>query len=127
METDKRIGIWMDHLNAILIDANLGKITNTIESKFTHEVKVEALHHGESGMHHKEHQLQLNYYKQIAEEIAKYNTILLFGPTDAKQELHNYLMKQEHFKEIEMHVLAADKMTENEKIAFVRNHFNKVL
>ena len=123
METEKKVGIWMDHLHAILIDVNLGKIANTIESKFTHDVKVEALHHGESGMHHKENQLQLQYYKQIAVEIEKYNSVLLFGPTDAKQELHNYLLKQENFKKIKMHVLAADKMTDNEKIAFVKNFY----
>ena len=49
--------------------------------------------------------------------------MLLFGPTNAKTELKNYLNQDLHFKDIQIDVESADKMTENEKDAFVKNHF----
>jgi hypothetical protein len=35
-------------------------------------------------MHHKEHQLQEAFYKQIGVETLKYDAVLLFGQTNAK-------------------------------------------
>jgi hypothetical protein len=49
--------------------------------------------------------------------------VLLFGPTNAKTELQNYLNKDLHFKDIPIDIEAADKMTENEQVAFVKKHF----
>jgi hypothetical protein len=52
--------------------------------------------------------------------------VLLFGPTNAKVELHNYLKKDLHFKKIKIDIEPTDKMTNNEKDAFVKNHFEKI-
>ena len=76
---------------------------------------MEALHHSESGMHHKEQQLQEAYYKNIGEDILKYDKVLLFGPTEAKNELHNYLRKNHHFDKIQFDLINSDNMTENEQ------------
>ena len=70
-------------------------------------------------MHNKRQQM----HEKIGGEILKYNHILLFGPTNAKVELHNYLNKDMHFKDIKIDIESADKMTDNEKDAFVKNHF----
>ena len=63
------------------------------------------------------------FYKNIADEILKYDNILLFGPTNAKVELHNYLDKDLHFKDKKIMVESSDKLTENEKDAFMKVHF----
>jgi stalled ribosome rescue protein Dom34 len=76
-------------------------------------------------MHNKENQLHESFYKEIGHEILKYNHILVFGPTNAKTELLNYLKKDLHFKDIQIDIKSADKMTENEKYAFVWTHFEK--
>lgn len=52
--------------------------------------------------------------------------MLLFGPTNAKTELHNFLNKDSHFKNVKVDVVSADKMTENEKNAFVKKHFENM-
>ena len=67
--------------------------------------------------------MQESYYKEIGVEILKYDHVLLFGPTNAKTELHNYLGKDLHFKDIIIDIEAADKMSDNEKHAFVLDHF----
>jgi len=120
MKTNNNVGIWMDHSTANLIDINAN---NTINSEFTFDTKEEALSRSESLMHNKRQQLHEAYYKEIADVILKYEHVLLFGPTNAKTELHNYLNKDLHFKDIKIDIESADKMTDNEKDAFVRNHF----
>jgi len=125
MENIKKIGIWMDHSAANLIDLNNTEDIHSINSKFTDEVKDEAIHKSENLMHNKEQQMHEAYYKEIANKILNYDHVLLFGPTKAKTELHNFLNKDLHFKDIKIDIVPADKMSENQKIAFVKDHFNK--
>ncbi|KVV14796.1 hypothetical protein [Flavobacterium sp. TAB 87] len=123
METHKNLGIWMDHVAADLIDISSGTNDHIIVSDFTFEHKDEALNKSEKTMHNKQRQMQEQYYKKIADVVLKYQHILLFGPTDAKIELHNYLKSDVLFKDIKMDVKETDKMTDPEKEAYVKNHF----
>jgi len=123
MKTQKNLGIWMDHATANLIDLNSKKKNHTIASDFTFNTKEEALNRSEKGMHNKRQQQHEAYYKKIADVILNYDHVLLFGPTNAKTELHNYLNEDLHFKAIAIEVATADKMTDNEKDAFVKKHF----
>ena len=125
MENKKNIGIWMDYSTAELIDLNHQVDKKSIESDFTYDTEKETLSRSESIMHNKEQQMNEAYYKELADVIVNYEHVLLFGPTNAKAELHNYLNKDLHFKNIQIDVAAADKMTDNEKQAFVKNHFKK--
>jgi len=114
----------LDHSSASYFDASSPSEGWSTQSKFTHEVKEEAIHKGENHMHTKQQQLQEAYYKEIGQEILKYDHVLLFGPTDAKSELYNYLQKDHHFKDIKFDIESSDKMTDNEKQALVRDHFS---
>lgn len=124
MESPKELGIWMDHSVAHFIDVNDKSENHDINSKFTYSVKEETLNKSENVMHNKENHMQDAYYKKISDEILKYDHVLLCGPTSAKTELHNYLNKDLHFKDIKIDIEATDKITDHEKIAFVKNHFN---
>jgi stalled ribosome rescue protein Dom34 len=115
----------MDHLNANLIDLDAKKNSRTITSDFNYEVQDEAIRKSEKLMHNKRQQLNEAFYEEIANAILNYNHVILFGPTNAKTELHNYLNKDLHFKDIKICVEAADKMTENQQDAFVKKHFEK--
>lgn len=123
MKTNKTLGIWMDHSAAHLI--NLKDDIKIINSTFDFDAKEEALSRSENLMHNKNQQLQLAFYKEIAAEILKYEHVVLFGPTNARVELHNFLEEDSHFKDIKICVEPADKMTDNQKVAFVKNHFEK--
>ena len=125
MKINKKLGIWMDHSSANLINLHSNKNNHSIASKFTSNKKVEALNKSESIMHNKRQQMHEVYYKEIADEILKYDHVLLFGPTNAKTELHNFLNEDLHFKDIKIDIEPADKMTDNEKDAFVKNHFKQ--
>ena len=125
MKTEKKLGIWMDHANAHLMEYVNPVVTKIITSKFTHEEKEKTLHRSESMMHRKEQQQQSEYYKMIGEAVKDYDDVLLFGPTDAKIELLNMLEADGGFAKIKIETRQADKMTENQEHAFVRDYFSK--
>jgi stalled ribosome rescue protein Dom34 len=124
MKTQKNLGIWMDHSTANLIHLNSNKHSQIL-SEFTFDTKEEALIRGENVMHNKRQQMHKAYYKNIADAILKFDNVLLFGPTNAKTELHNYLNTNLHFKDIKIEVKSADKMTDNQQDAFVKKHFEQ--
>jgi len=123
MKIKKNAGIWLDHSTANLIDLNSNKNSISISSSFTFDTKEEALNKSEKLMHNKRQQLNEAFYKEVAEKVLKYDHVLLFGPTNAKTELHNYLNKDMHFNSVEIDVETADNITDNEKVAFVKSHF----
>lgn len=126
MKPTKNIGIWMDHSTANIYDETTGNdATGTIETTFTHEVKQEVLHKSEHQMHNKEQQHQAAYYKQLADVIVNYENVLLFGPTNAKVELFNILRADLAFSDIKIEVKDADKMTDNQQRAFVKDYFTR--
>jgi hypothetical protein len=127
MTAGKSIGIWLDHSNAHVIVLAEEMKTMHVDSTFTHLEKEESLAKSEHTMHNKEHGEQLAYFKALGEIIKQYQTVLLFGPTDAKKELHNYLLADRHFADIKIHVRSADKMTEHQEHAFVKDYFHKML
>jgi hypothetical protein len=124
MTTAKYLGIWMDHASANLMEFSTDQIeTKIIVSQFTHEEKEEVLFKGERHMHNKEQHGQAGYYKQLAEVIKNYEEVLLFGPTEAKVELHNTIKANPLFAHIKIEIKQADKMTENQQHAFVKEFF----
>jgi stalled ribosome rescue protein Dom34 len=119
MTPTKNLGIWMDHASANLMEFTNEPIeTKTVESAFTHEEKADV-------MHNKEQQQQSAFYKKIGESIKNYDEVILFGPTDAKQELFNLLKADHHFDKIKIEVKQSDKMTENQQHAFVKDYFKQ--
>lgn len=126
MKTNNNLGIWMDHSVANLIDLNSKIECHSIVSKFTTETKEEALIRSESLMHNKRQQMNEKFYENIGNQIMRYNHVLLFGPTNAKVELRNYLNKDLHFKNIKIDIESSDNITDNEQVAFVKNHFEKI-
>jgi stalled ribosome rescue protein Dom34 len=131
METIKPtqyLGIWMDHSVAHLMEYTKDSMeTETVESTFTHQNREETLSRSENLMHNKEQQKQRSFYTELAEEIKRYNEVVLFGPTDAKVELFNILKEDHHFDEINIGVENADKMSENQQHAFIRAYFLKTI
>lgn len=119
-----KLGIWMDHERAYLTEFTVNPMeTKTIHSKSTDAVREESIIRGENHMHTKDQHQQKEYYKKLGQEIRKYREVVLFGPTDAKRELKNTLQSDHLFDTVSIKIEQADKMTENQLHAFVRNYF----
>jgi len=125
MTKAKKLGIWMDHASAHVMEYNDHIITNIILSDATHADKEKNLQKGESMMHNKEQQQQGEYYKSLGEAIKNCDDVLLFGPTDAKVELLNILKADISFSKIKIEIKQTDKMTGNQEQAYVKKYFSQ--
>ncbi len=126
MKTEKKLGIWMDHLNAHIIEFSSDvKDTQTITSDFTHQDKEETLQRSESEMHNKEQHKQATYYKALIAIIRNYEEVILFGPTEAKVELFNFIREDHKYDKIKIEVKNTDKMSNIEQHHFVRDYFKR--
>ncbi len=126
MKSPKKLGIWMDHSNALLF--NFDSVANNkkvIASDFSLKDKHETLQRSESEMHNKQNHKTTSYYNKIANEIKKFDEVLLFGPTDAKLELFHILKDDHKFSKIKIECKTTDKMSEKEQSKFVQNYFRR--
>ena len=124
MKKVKQIGIWMDHSNAFLMELTNDKIIeHIVVSEFTQQEKEDSLSKNEKFMHKKKQQFQSSYYKKLSDIMINYHEIVLFGPTDAKNELLNLLRANILFEKIKIEVKDTDKMTARQMHAFVKEYF----
>jgi hypothetical protein len=60
----------------------------------------------------------------LGDVILDYEKVVLFGPTDAKNELLNLLLDNHLYDNIKIAVKPTDKMTESQMSVFVKDYFN---
>ena len=124
METINKIAVYMDHFMATIIEyANTAVVVKTIKSEFNHFEKEKILQKGESHMHNKEQNTQLEFYLKVRDELLNYKDVLLFGPTNAKTEFANILQADAKFSDVEIIIKNTDKLSDNEQITFVNDCF----
>ena len=124
MTKSKDLGIWMDHSNANLMEytSDASEI-KTISSPS--DAKESSQGSSENVTNNKEQHRKSDFYKRLSETMRNYDSIVLFGPTNAKTELYNIVKEDQHFAKIKIEVKSADKMTENQQHAFVKAYFSK--
>jgi stalled ribosome rescue protein Dom34 len=122
MSTKNKLGIWMDHSIAHLMEFTSNHFEiETIELEFSETKKTESLEMSENS---KQKNLS-NYYKKLGETIKNYKRIILFGPTNAKVELFDLLSEDYRFLKIKFEIKETDKMTTDEQHNFVKTYFSK--
>ncbi len=124
METIKKIAVYMDHFMANIIEySNSAEAIKTIKSEFNHFEKEKILQKGESHLHNKEQDMQQKFYLKLRKELLNYDSVLLFGSTNAKTELLNILQADAKFSNVAFTLKNTDKLSDNEQIAFVNDCF----
>jgi stalled ribosome rescue protein Dom34 len=124
METKKKLGIWMDHSIAYLMEFTTSAFEiKTIESEFHKQKKIQTSSKSDSLMRNKEQQKLFSYYKKISEIIKDYKKVILFGPSNAKVELFDFLSEDERFIKIKFEIKNTDNMTKEQKNSFVMDMF----
>ncbi len=128
MKKNKFKAVYMNHSSANMMEFVSDAIeVETIDSEFNKQQKVEALHKSEHIMHNKENQLQLSFYQAIMDKLKTSDSVLLFGSTTAKMELHNLMKEDSHFKNITIECKQTDKLTDNQQQAFVKDYIKHQL
>ena len=119
-----KLGVWMDHTTAHIIEIENNTITsNTIESL---SIKGNRQNFGadESLKQNTEQDQLSEFFKRISVVIHDYSEVLIFGPTNAKTELHNLLKEDTQFNDINIDIETTDYLTENQMHAFVKEYFD---
>ena len=126
MKARKNLGIWMDHSVAHLMEFSHATIScdKIAQHNFSHGEAHDSSK-GEHQIQNKKKQHLEAYYKDLGKVIKNYDDVLLFGPTEAKTELLHHLRADHNFSKIKIEVKQADKMTENQQHAFVKEYFTK--
>lgn len=127
MTATKKLGIWMDHSFAHLMEltATNYKI-KTIESEFLTKIQNTNFDKYDEILSLNE-QNQLNcYYKKIGEIIKNYSRVILFGPSDAKVELFDLLSEDVRFLKIKFEIKDTEKMTVQQQHTFIKDYFSEV-
>ena|SRR5680860_14981 len=125
MKSARKLGIWMDHSVANLIElSNEKMVKRTMELTPAFPGPVENLRLNESLMNNKEQNHLSEFYQKLSNVIKDYDEVVLYGPTNAKTELFNQLKEDIHFDRIRIEVQPADKMTDNQQEAFVKKYFD---
>lgn len=120
MRTKKILGIWMDHSIAHLTELYGDTyVTTVIESKPVIQLDVSD-YKDDSHMLNKEQGHLSTYYRKLSDACLAYEEVILFGPTEAKNELANEMKENHLFEKIKIVVKPADKLTEKEQHDFLK-------
>ena len=125
MKTAKRLGIWMDHSIAHVMELTNDSIeTRTIESGSKLPKEEQNIKDERFMLNREQNQLTF-FFKELSDIIKDFDDVILFGPTSAKKELLNILKKNHLFEKIKIEIKTTDKMSEKQLQAFVKEYFGK--
>ncbi|MGZ0017523.1 hypothetical protein [Yeosuana sp. AK3] len=122
----KRLGIWLDHTKAHITEEKNSSFTSYTMESLSIQGEKQNFGRDESLKHNTEQDQLSDFFKRLDEVLKGYTNVLLFGPTNAKTELHNLLKEDSHFNNIKIDLKTTDNLTENQMHAFVKEHFEKV-
>ena len=132
-----KVGLWIDHKKAIIVAIKNDEATiKVIESNVERRVRLSggsrtATAYGPQDVaseskrdeRHKHHLSA--YYNEVIRAIGDSDAILIFGPGEAKGELKKAMEKSKDLRERIVGVESADKMTQRQIAAKVRDYFAK--
>jgi hypothetical protein len=128
----RNVGVWIDHKQAYLIWEKEGKmevIPSNVQPRvnYSGSRRIGGLYN--PGMDSElryydryEHQLR-EYYEKVLAALAGADAIFVMGPGEAKIELEKMIQKNKDLSKRLVEVAPADKMTEGQMMARVREFF----
>jgi hypothetical protein len=126
----KQVGLWIDHRQAFVVFVGHGaKMTQQIESGMEKHARFSGHSASEEGSADDQRDRQFathlgQYYDEVISHLRDAESILIFGPGEAKGEFEKRLASKGLGGRI-VSVETADKMTDNQIAAKVRHHYQK--
>lgn len=133
---NKQIGLWIDHKRAVILTmSEQGEGLQKIESGIGRHVHYRGATHprtaysaqyqqGDDQLDNKFTEKLNKFYGEVIACIRMADSVLIFGPGEAKSELKKRLV-HEKVKVQVVGIETADKMTERQIAAKVRSHFQE--
>jgi len=122
----REVGLWIDHRKAVIVSVtDKGEETSLIESDMEKHVRHSGAAQEDSAEDQRDDRFtgHLNqYYDHVISRIRDAESILIFGPGEAKVELEKRLERESLSGRV-VGVETVDKMTDRQIAARVRQHF----
>ncbi|RPJ86456.1 MAG: hypothetical protein EHM18_06150 [Acidobacteria bacterium] len=122
----REVGLWIDHRKAVIVSVtDNGEETGLVESDMEKHVRYSAAAQEDSAEDQRDNRFtgHLNeYYDHVISRIRDAESILIFGPGEAKVELQKRLERESLSGRV-VGVETVDKMTDRQIAARVRQHF----
>ena len=122
----RKLGLWIDHKKAVIFSlsdegAEIKRISSDLEKHIRYSGGAQDVSAEDQRDNRFTGHLN-NYYDEVLSYIRNADSILIFGPGEAKGELKKRL------ENIKLHghivgIETVDKMTDNQIVAKVRQHF----
>jgi hypothetical protein len=126
----RQVGMWIDHRQAFVVSIGEGaEETERIESGMEKHVRFSGRAGSEEGSADDQRDRQFaahlgRYYDEVISHVRDAQSILIFGPGEAKGELEKRLASKGLGGRI-VGVETVDKMTDHQIAAKVRQHYQK--
>ncbi len=124
----REVGLWIDHRKAVIVSVtDNGEETYQIQSDMEKHVRYSAAAQEDSAEDQRDNRFtgHLNeYYDHVVSRIRDAESILIFGPGEAKTELEKRLERESLSGRV-VGVETVDKMTDRQIAARVREHFSE--
>lgn len=132
------IAVWMDHSIAKLIYPK-GNENYAVENLISpHDIHPREDGQGpdhtslgnyresnnEYSRNHKEMEELHEFYHALRKVLGKYDEILLFGPTKAKEEFLNIILNDKSFNGKRISIENSDKLSDHQLISYVKKYFS---
>jgi hypothetical protein len=120
------VGVWIDHKKAVIVSITDGHVTTrTLESDVgPHPHYGGSQEGGGEKKYEERHSLRLDqYYDDVISQIGEPDTLLLFGPGEAKRQLKDRLGRSKAASQRVVVVQSADKLTDPQIVAKVKDHY----
>ena len=125
----RNVGIWIDHKSAVIVSASAGHVTTkTLESEVGAHPRYSGQQDGGGEKKYEQrHGQQLDrYYDDVIGQLGLPDALLIFGPGEAKLELKERLNLFKALSECTVDIETADRLTNPQVVAKVKEHFGIV-
>jgi len=120
------MGIWIDHKKAVVVTISTGHVsTKTLMSDVGPHTRYSGSQEGGGEKKYEErHSQDLDrYYDDVISQLGEPDALLLFGPGEAKLQLKDRLGRSKVLPERIVVVESADKLTDPQIVAKVKDHY----
>ena len=119
-------GVWIDHKKAVIVSITAGEVTiRTLTSDVgAHPHYSGSREGGGEKKYEERHSHELDrYYDDVISQLGEPDALLLFGPGEAKLQLKDRLGRSNVLSDSVVAVESADKLTDPQIVAKVKEHF----
>ena len=120
----KQLAVFMDDANALFMELyNHMIVSRNIVFKSKENEEFIEYNHLMPSFGSDKHQHQFAYYDEISSIVKNYQQVVLFGPTETKNEVYEHLKADKHFDKIKIDIVYTKEMTDFQIHEFVLDYY----